>query len=1517
MPLSGYHPLIAEWFQKRFGRPTDVQAQSWPAIQSGTDVLIAAPTGSGKTLAAFLSCIDRLFKQALAGGLEDRTQVLYVSPLKALSNDVQKNLQQPLGEIAEAALAAGLLMPEIRVLVRTGDTPMVHRQQMLRCPPHMLITTPESLFILLTAEKSRRMLRDVRTVIVDEIHAVAPNKRGAHLALSLERLEALTHTKPVRIGLSATQRPLDLIAQFLIGSRDDGQQSLLPPLPTPPASGFDRLTAPSPVEGPLTSSCRIIDVGHRRAMDLAVEVPKDELGAVGTNAIWADVYDRVAELVQAHRTTLVFVNTRRLAERIAHHLTDRLGEEAVASHHGSLSRQLRLAAEERLKTGRARAVVATASLELGIDVGAVELVCQIGSPRSIAVCLQRVGRSGHWVGAMPKGRLFPTTRDELIECAAVVRAMRAGTLDRIEIPSAPLDILSQQLVAAAATQEWREDALFDLCRRAYPYRGLTRSEFDAVVRMQSEGIATNRGRAQAYLHHDRINRRIRARRGARLAAITSGGAIPDTANYQVVAEPAGIVVGSVDEDFAVESLAGDIMLLGNTSWRIRGVEAGKVRVEDAHGAPPNIPFWRGEAPSRTAELSAEVASIRAQLDRLTQPSGSPITDHQLPITWLRNECGLDQRGAEQAVAYIREGRRVLGAVPTQDTIVAERFFDESGGMQLVIHAPFGGRLNKAWGMALRKRFCVAFDFELQAAATDEGLVISLGERHSFPLDSVFRFLVPQALHETLEQAVLAAPMFTTRWRWNVSRSLALLRFSNGRKVPPQIQRMRAEDLLAAVFPDATACQDNRSGPRQIPDHPLVAETMRDCLTEAMDLEGLHGLLVRIERDEIRCVAVETPTPSPFSHEILNANPYAFLDDAPLEERRARAVEMRRALSPELAQEVGALDPQAIAAVAEEAWPVVRHADELHDALLTLLWVPEAALSTWASHLPALTQTGRAMVITFPLTPALFPEGRREDEGGKDKLVRGWVATERAGLVPLVFPGAETACGREIPGSESFADRAEAVRRIVQGWMESTGPTTADELAATLVLPPTEVQGALLQLEASGQVLRGTFRPTSVLSTQHSALGRVEWCDRRLLARIHRRTISILRKEIEPVSAAEFMQFLFHWQHVTPGSRLHGETGLQELIGQLAGFEAAASSWERFLLPIRMSKYDPRFLDESCMNGAVMWGRLSLHPKLEAAGRESEQTRLGRIVPTSVAPISLFPREDKDWLFERAFAQQGDLGMAASVALTGNAQRLYAVLQQRGASFFTELARQTGLLATEVEEGLWELVAAGLVTADGFDNLRGLLDPNRRRAEGRERMRRPRHGSGRWSLLREVTGHQSSVIGDESAATIARPADCPNQSSALSAQSCGPVESLARLLLRRYGVVFRELVVRESLVTAWRDLLVQYRRMELRGEVRGGRFVSGFVGEQFALPEAVESLRARRRDGESGPGQDLRLSAADPLNLVGIILPGARVPAVPTKYIVFREGLLLRSGSVRDPLEMDRPQGNLAVRSGPA
>ena len=1470
-PALPFHPIIAEWFTAKFTVATDVQQQAWPEIQSGRDLLISAPTGSGKTLAAFLCCIDRLFQQALRCDLRDETQILYVSPLKALSNDVQKNLQQPLLEIGQAALSAGLLVPDLRVIVRTGDTPMTERQQMLRRPPHILITTPESLFILLTAEKSRAMLRTVRTVIVDEVHAVAPNKRGAHLALSLERVAALTGGAVQRIGLSATQRPIERMAQFLAGSRRPSQFT-----PEADSAGGQSNDEVSPV-----SDVAIIDVGHRRDMDLAVEVPKDELGPVATNAIWSDIYDRVAALVEAHRSTLVFVNTRRLAERVSHYLEDRLrhlGEGVVAAHHGSLSREIRLSAEDRLKTGAVRVVVATASLELGIDVGTVDLVCQIGSPRSIATCLQRVGRAGHWVHAIPKGRLFATTRDELIECAALIRSIRAGVLDHIEVPPAPLDVLAQQIVAAAATQAWDETELYELCRKAMPFRDLSRETFDAVVAMLANGYTTSRGRGRAYLHHDRINHQIRGRRGARLAAITSGGAIPDTANYAVIAEPDGTVVGSVDEDFAVESLAGDIILLGNTSWRIKGVETGKMRVEDAQGAPPTIPFWRGEAPARTADLSAEVARLRADLDQRLDPAEYTPGSAARPVQWLKQECGLDQRGAEQAVEYILVGKSVLGTVPTQQTIVAERFFDESGGMQLVIHAPFGGRVNRAWGLALRKRFCVTFDFELQAAATDEGIVLSLGEKHSFPLDTVFAFLNVKTLRDVLTQAVLQAPMFMTRWRWNASRALALLRFVGGKRVPPQIQRMRAEDLLAAVFPDAIACQDNFQGERtvrQIPDHPLAQETIRDCLTDAMDIDGLATVLNRIESGSITCVAVDTPMPSAFCHEILNANPYAYLDDAPLEERRARAVDMRRTLPPALAGEMGALDQSAIDQVREESWPDVRDAEELHDALLTLGWVPCACMPGWDLLVPRLEAAGRVATLWQ----------------GDSK--RGWLAAEHHQYGGLLFRDARIDPETAPTAPETSLEREDVVQRVVLGWMESVGPVTAADLAARLHLDVQDVDGAMLRLEAQGHVLRGRFS----LQASRTTDAVVEWCHRRLLARIHRLTVGRLRKEIEPVTAAEFMRFLFQWQHASPGARLHGEAGLLEVAKQLGGFEAAASAWEAQILRVRLAKYQPEWLDRLCLGGALMWGRVTPHPRL----MQELAVLPGRcVVPTRVAPVSLFAREDAPALLEATGEDVARLDLSSKLSLS--AQAIRRCLQERGASFFSELLHGSRLLASEVEDGLWELVAAGLVTADGFDNLRALIDPRRRRAEASDRNRRPRHVGGRWSLLRPAMGPSQEV----------RPAssDLRTPSASVhvpgSSQAAQATERIARQLLQRYGVVFRDLLARESIVSSWRDLLICYRRLESTGELRGGRFVGGFTGEQFALPEALEALRALKKRPGTATQQEIKISAADPLNLAGIILPGPRIAAIPSNFVVFREGVVIRTVTGRGANDRQEP-----------
>jgi len=1405
MALNGFHPAVTAWFDGRFPEPTAPQARAWPSIQSRRHTLIAAPTGSGKTLAAFLAAIDDLVRVAERGELTDETHVVYVSPLKALSNDIQKNLQEPLSGIGAELAIRGFPEVEIRTMVRTGDTPAKEREIMARRPPHIVVTTPESLYILLTSERGRKMLRTTRTVIVDEIHAVAGTKRGSHLALSLERLAALTEAPLTRIGLSATQKPIEEVARFLVGN-----------------THIDMNGVPD---------CTIIDTGHTRRLDLALEMTASPLEVVMSGDVWEEVHQRIADLVRQHRTTLVFVNTRRMAERVARHLSDHLGDDVVTSHHGSLSREQRLSSESRLKAGQLKALVATASLELGIDIGDVDLVVQLGSTRSIATFLQRVGRSGHAVTGLPKGRIFPLSRDELVECAALLDAVRRGELDRLHIPPKPLDILAQQIVAEVAGREWQEENLYQWARNAYPYRDLSREEFQAVIQMVAEGFSTRRGRRSAYLHRDAVNHRLRARRGARLSSITSGGAIPDTADYQVLLEPAGTMVGTVNEDFAIESMAGDIFQLGNTSWQILRVETGIVRVQDAHGQPPTIPFWLGEAPSRTAELSHAVSRLREEIGAWLEEHGYGA-DHAPAENGNGNRAALDKtraaltaRGlpesaAEQIVDYMALSKAALGVLPTDKTLVLERFFDESGGMQLVLHAPFGSRVNRAWGLALRKRFCRKFNFELQAAASEDAIVLSLGPTHSFPLEEVFQYLHPNSVRQLLVQALLDAPMFAVRWRWNAGRALAILRFMGGKKVPPQLQRMQAEDLLTLTFPDQKACAENLVGEREIPDHPLVQETIRDCLTEAMDIDMLEHILSDVVSGKMGVVARDLPEPSPLAQEILNAKPYAFLDDAPLEERRTQAVMSRRWLDPETASDLGALDPTAIDRVRSEAWPEAANADELHDALMILGFVTadEGAHEGWGDYLATLIADRRATVLT----------------AGSLRL---WVAAERLPDFSAALPDAhlEPPITSPIPRSPS---RDEALLELVRGRLESLGPVTAETLGEPLGMAGAFLEASLVALESEGAVLRGRFTP---------GVSETEWCDRRLLARIHRYTLNRLRQEIEPVTAEEFLRFLFQWQGLATGTRAEGPAALTRVVEQLEGFSAAAVAWEADMLPARVANYDPAWLDALCFSGRTAWARLV--PPRQLTGRNPG--------PVRTTPIALVDRGHLgEWL-----SLAGTNGSSEDT-LSGSAQTVLEYLDRRGACFFNEILEATRLLRTQTEEALAELVAWGRVHSDGFNGVRALLvPPDRRRAlVARGRRRRAPFGledAGRWTLL---TRPQTAE---------------------------GTLEHVAWVLLRRYGVVMKRVIEREGPLPPWRDLLRYYHRLEARGEIRGGRFVAGFTGEQFAFPDAVGTLREVRRKGLSG--ELISVGGADPVNLVGIITPGARVPALPGNRILYRDG----------------------------
>jgi ATP-dependent Lhr-like helicase len=1429
-PLDLFHPTVAAWFASRFPSPTPAQAQAWPAIQAGRHTLIAAPTGSGKTLAAFLAAIDGLLRQGLEDKLADATQVVYVSPLKALSNDIQRNLEAPLAGIRDALRDRGLPDVEIRTWVRTGDTPPGERQRMLRRPPHIVVTTPESLYILLGSASGRAMLATTRTVIVDEIHAMAPNKRGAHLAVSLERLAALCDDNLLRIGLSATQNPIASIAHLLVGAAPDGRPAAEP---------------------------TIVDTGHQRPRDLALELPASPLESVMSAEVWQQVYDQLVQLIEAHRTTLVFVNTRRMAERVARQLSERLGEASVTAHHGSMAKEHRLAAEQRLKRGELKALVATASLELGIDIGDVDLVCQLGSPRSIASFLQRVGRSGHAVGGTPKGRLFPLSRDDLVECAALLDSVRRGELDRLTIPEKPLDVLAQQIVAEVAAQDWPEAALFELIRRAWPYRALSREDFSAVVHMLAEGFSTRRGRRGALLHHDAVNHMLRGRRGARLTALTSGGTIPDTADYRVLLEPENQTIGTVNEDFAVESLAGDVFQLGNSAYRIMRVERGVVRVEDARGQAPTIPFWLGEAPGRSNELSAAVSRLRTQI--ATRLPGD--RDGAAAQRWLTADLGIGEPAAEQLVEYLASAFGALGCLPTHETLVLERFFDEAGGMQLVVHSPFGSRINRAWGLALRKRFCRKFNFELQAAATEDNIVLSLTTAHSFELSEVARYLHSNSVRSLLIEALLDAPMFITRWRWAAGVALALPRFRGGKKVPPQFARMEAEDLIATVFPDQLACAENLVGEREIPDHPLTNQTITDCLHEAMDIDGLERLLRRLETGDMRVVACDLTQPSPLALEVLSARPYAFLDDAPLEERRTQAVMARRWLAPESASELGRLDPEAIARVRGEAWPDPANAEELHDALLWLgcVSMEEAqAVPEWTGWLRALAADKRVTSLRTPQA-ALWVTAER--------LTQFQVLWPSARCVPAIVPPADQP-------SRAWS-REEALAEILRGRLEGSGPVTQGALAAPLGLEPDDVAAALAALEVEGFAMRGRFTPGGNAD---------EWCDRRLLARIHHYTVRRLRAEIEPVAARDFLRFLFAWHRLTDEARLEGPDAVGTVVGLLEGFEAPAGAWETELLPARIAAYEPAWLDDQCLAGRVAWARLS-PPADRANGRARPAT------PVRTTPITVLPRR-------HAAVWTSLSGPPADVQPSGRAQAVLDSLRTQGALFFDELVEATGLLRPQVEEALGELVALGQVSSDSFGGLRALLVPSERRkpfVAGVTRRRRTMsfgmEDAGRWALTRRA----------------------PSEAAGLPA-GAGAIEHIARTLLHRYGVVFWRLLAREAdRLPPWRDLLRVYRRLEARGEIRGGRFVAGFSGEQYALSEAIGSLREMRRRPVSG--EWISLSGADPLNLAGILTPGPRLAALTGNRLLFRDGLpvaWLEGGQVAFLAELD-PAGQWDAR----
>ena len=1407
MTTDAFHPVVKKWFDSKFDQPTTVQADSWASIANNQHTLLSAPTGSGKTLAAFMVSIDRLIREGLERPLAQETRVLYISPLKALSNDIQINLQLPILGIRDKLLESGLPDVPVQAWVRTGDTPAAERSRAVRKPPHILVTTPESVYILLTSDSGRQMLSTVETVIVDEIHAVAGSKRGSHLCLSLERLQALIEKchperQLQRIGLSATQKPIEMMASFLMGNRE--------------------------------AHCNIVDTGHTKQRDLMLELPNSPLEAVMANEVWIEVYNRLHQLIDQHQTTLIFVNTRRLAERVSKNIAERIGEDEVMAHHGSMSKDKRHTAEQALKAGKLRCLVATASLELGIDIGEIDLVCQLGSPRSIAAFLQRVGRSGHHVAGIPKGRLFPLTRDELVETTALVGAANAGELDKIIMPQHPLDVLSQQIVAEVSGDEWHCDALFEVLTKAWPYRNLQRADFDEIISMLGNGYSTRRGRRGAYLHYDSVNGKVRARRNARLVALTNGGAIPDQFDADVILSPEDIRIGSVGEDFAFESLPGSIFQLGNASYSILKVETGRMYVEDAHGQPPNIPFWIGEAPGRTDELSKAVSDLR-RLTSLKLSEGMDATQR-----WLGSHYSIPSIAAEQLTAYLATAKAALGDLPTQETIIFERFFDDVGDMHFVIHSNYGSRINRAWGLALRKRFCKRFNFELQAAALEDTIVLSLSSSHSFPLEEVSRYLNPKSVREVLIQAFLDVPMFPTRWRWNATIALAVLRSRNGKRTPPYFQRSDAEDLVAILFPDQIACGENIAGDREVPDHPLIKQTINDCLHETMDIEGLERLLTQLLAGQIKLLCCDLSAPSPLAEEVVNARPYAFLDEAPAEERRTLAVTARSRLNPADAANLASLDQAAIDKVKQEAWPTVRDADELHDAMLVLGFIfedeanrvvpnPSENSMGWHCFFNKLATERRACRVTLQ----------------NDRIL--WVTAERlqqvkAGLhIKEISPNITPMPCEELE---------EPIKELVRSRLEGIGPTTVTAIAEPLGLKASNIDIALINLEQEGFVVQGKF------SHGLNSL-EVEWCERRLLARIHRYTINRLRSEIEPVSISDYMRFLFDWQGLI--DKGEGVEALAVILQQLEGFSAAAGAWESDILAARIDLYTNDMLETLCVTGRFSWLRL----QTSVSSGEVKQT----LSPIQMTPVTLVQRHHLlDWKFHSKQISQE--------YLSDSAKRVLRLLSSRGALFFSDIVIQSGLLRTQVEDVLGELVSWGLVNSDGFSGLRALITPSNKlpRFAGRKKTTSPFDNAGRWSLI-IPTDYEGKLV------------DLTN-----TVEAEDSLEMIAHTLLLRYGLVFRRVLDRESGLPPWRDLLRVYWRMEARGEIRGGRFVTGVSGEQFALPEAIRRLRTLKR---LEPSNELvSISACDPLNMTGVLLPGPKVPISNSRQLVFRGGTLI-------------------------
>ncbi|HEX6574468.1 MAG TPA: DEAD/DEAH box helicase [Gemmatimonadaceae bacterium] len=1395
-----FHPLVRKWFAETLGKPSEPQRKGWPAIASGSHTLILAPTGTGKTLAAFLWELNSLIVEGMKQPLANGVHLLYISPLKALNNDIQRNLETPLAELRRRFEKEGKAFPEIRVAVRTGDTPASARARMLRKSPHILITTPESLNIMLTSIRGRGMFHSTRAVIIDEIHAIAGTKRGAHLALTLERLEAVTSQSPQRIGLSATQRPLDEVARYL--------------------GGCDNTVGNEPEFRQVT----VVDCGLTKKMEISIQSPVPDLGNVG-GSVWPAVAPLVLDHIKANRTTLVFVNNRAQAEKIAARVNALNEEEIAQPYHGSLSRERRHMLEERLKAGALRALVTTSSLELGIDVGSVDLVVQLQSPKRVAAGLQRIGRAGHTLGVPSTGILVPTFRDDAMEIAAIVAAMRNGEVEPTRVVQNALDVLAQVIVAAASVDDWTASDLFDLARRAYPYHRLSRSAFDEVLAMLSGKYPSDvAGELEPRVTWDRVTDRVTGDRAARMTAVISGGTIPDRGLYTVNL-PDRTRLGELDEEFVHESRVGDVFQLGSTTWRIAAIEHDRVIVNPAPGMAARMPFWHGEYGARSLDLSHRVGELRKELAEGATPQ------------FLEKKYGCDSATANSLTQYVGAQRAATGIVPDEKNIVMEHFRDETGSVRIVIHAAFGGRVNAPWGMALAQRAREAIGgTDVQVQTTDDGVMLRMPDLGAPVPVAALLGLSSREAEQLVMEEVGSTSLFGARFRMNAARALLLPRGNPRRRMPLWLQRLKALDLLQTV--------------QQFPSFPILVETYRDVLQDAFDMDGLKFVLDEIEKGAIGVHVVKTEVPSPFAASLQFGFVMDWLygDDTPRAEQRAALLSIDRSLLGEvMGDEAG--DDITIDAirqiVAERSGYAPKRRARSVDELAHLL---DRAGDLTADELAARVAT--------------------DEEGVRGNPFRELVESSRVVTVPLgpdnepryilteAFPRYLSAFGEEKLGSvkvpsvfrEAAMTAGAARREILARLVALSGPVTVREIYNRYGWDERWIEMRLTEWQRTGKLVRGRFRPE---------ITDPEWCSRRIAEGGRRRALAALRKQIEAVDLPVYAELVQRWQHLDSRDALRGADGVATALRQLHGISRPAKAWERDYLRSRISDYDPSWLSPILATGETVW-----------AGESNPDSKAGG---TLLARIRFFQRGTGAlWL-------GNEPADSVSASLSEDAKAALDIIDKEGAPFTTDIEALSGMSSLAVKESLRELVAAGLITNDTAEALREVVrwrpllpknepdptrwlpadytpSPNRRIVQRRPNLRRlpkwrrpDRPGGitsnwgGRWSRV-----HRLGVLG-----RIATEEERSRQ--------------IARYWLDRYGIVSREVWRRERPLVGWRSIYHELKRLEFRGEARRGYFVKGLSGAQFATPSAVEMLRAiANEDGSTKPF--VIMAASDPANV---------------------------------------------------